>query len=165
MFLILSKLVGLVDWLIDAKHQSINQSTKPTSFHSLMLPARWKSSQYQFYSHWFYTNRIWNQRSNALEQACQSVHVVATMRRQYLIYVWAFLLDLKYMVVAYSVKCHFQQYFSYIVAVSFIGGWNRSTRRKPLTCRKSDELYHIKLYCLSGIRTHNVSGDRYWLHR
>ena len=32
---------------------------------------------------------------------------------------------------------HFQQYFSYIVAVSFIDGGNRSTRRKPLTCRKS----------------------------
>ena len=34
----------------------------------------------------------------------------------------------------FGVWCHFQQYFSYIVAVSFIGG-NRSTRRKPLTCR------------------------------
>jgi hypothetical protein len=32
---------------------------------------------------------------------------------------------------------HLQQYFSYIVAISFIGGGNRSTRRKPLTCRKS----------------------------
>ena len=32
---------------------------------------------------------------------------------------------------------HFQQYFRYIVAVSFIGGGNRSTRRKPTTCRKS----------------------------
>ena len=30
-----------------------------------------------------------------------------------------------------------QQYFSYIVAVSFIGGGKRSTRRNPLTCRKS----------------------------
>ena len=30
-----------------------------------------------------------------------------------------------------------QQYFSYIVAVSFICGANRRTRRKPLTCRKS----------------------------
>jgi len=29
---------------------------------------------------------------------------------------------------------HFQQYFSYIMAVSFIAGGNR---RKPLTCRKS----------------------------
>jgi hypothetical protein len=28
-----------------------------------------------------------------------------------------------------------QQYFSYMVAVSFIGGGNRSTRRKPLTYR------------------------------
>jgi hypothetical protein len=31
-------------------------------------------------------------------------------------------------------KHHFQQCFSYIVAVSFIGGGNR---KKPLTCRKS----------------------------
>ena len=30
-----------------------------------------------------------------------------------------------------------QQYFSYIVAISFIGGGNRSTQTKPLTCRKS----------------------------
>jgi hypothetical protein len=27
--------------------------------------------------------------------------------------------------------------FSYILAVSFIGGGNMITRRKPLTCRKS----------------------------
>jgi len=39
--------------------------------------------------------------------------------------------------VAYGIKRHFQQYFSYILAVSFIGGGNRSTRRKPTTCRKS----------------------------
>jgi len=31
----------------------------------------------------------------------------------------------------------FQQYFSYIVAVSFIGGGHRSTRWTPPTCRKS----------------------------
>ena len=38
-----------------------------------------------------------------------------------------------------------QQYFSYIVAVSFIDEGNQ---RKPLTCRKSpvDKLYHIMLY-------------------
>jgi hypothetical protein len=34
-------------------------------------------------------------------------------------------------------RCHFQQYFSYIIAVSFISGGNQSTRRKPQTCRKS----------------------------
>jgi hypothetical protein len=28
----------------------------------------------------------------------------------------------------------FQQHFSYIMAVSFIGGGNRRTRRKPPTC-------------------------------
>jgi hypothetical protein len=32
-----------------------------------------------------------------------------------------------------GVQCHFQQYFSYIKASSFIGGGNRSTGRKPLT--------------------------------
>ena len=29
----------------------------------------------------------------------------------------------------------------------------------------TDKLDHIMLYRLSGILTHNVSGDRYWLHR
>ena len=37
----------------------------------------------------------------------------------------------------YGVQRHLQQYFSYIVVVSFIGGGNRSTRRKPPTGRKS----------------------------
>jgi len=37
----------------------------------------------------------------------------------------------------YGVEHHFQQYFSYTLAVSFIGGRNRSTRWKPSTCRKS----------------------------
>jgi hypothetical protein len=32
---------------------------------------------------------------------------------------------------------HFQQYFSYIVAVSLSGRRNRSTRRKPPSCHKS----------------------------
>jgi hypothetical protein len=31
----------------------------------------------------------------------------------------------------YGVEPHFQQYFSYIMAVSFIGGENQSTRIKP----------------------------------
>jgi hypothetical protein len=64
----------------------------------------------------------------------------------------------------YSVWHHFQQYFRYIMAVGFIGGGNRSTWRKPPTCRISltnfrhimlktidspqitDKLYHIMLY-------------------
>ena len=33
-----------------------------------------------------------------------------------------------------GVWCHFQQYFSCIIAVGFIGGWNW---RKPLFCRES----------------------------
>ena len=36
----------------------------------------------------------------------------------------------------YGVQRYFQQYFSYIVAISFTGGENRSTQRKLLTCSK-----------------------------
>ena len=36
----------------------------------------------------------------------------------------------------YGVLCHFQQYFSYIMALSFTGGGNQSIRRKPPTCCK-----------------------------
>jgi hypothetical protein len=36
-----------------------------------------------------------------------------------------------------SNSSYFQQYFSYIMAVSFNCGGNRNTRRKPPTCRKS----------------------------
>ena len=37
----------------------------------------------------------------------------------------------------YGANFHFQQYFCYIVAVSFIVGGIQSTQRKPSTCRKS----------------------------
>ena len=41
----------------------------------------------------------------------------------------------------------FQQYFSYIVAVNFIGGGNRSTREKNTDLPQvTDKLYHIVLY-------------------
>jgi hypothetical protein len=61
----------------------------------------------------------------------------------------------------WCVWCHFQQYFSNIVTVSFIGGGNRRTQRKPPTCCKSlTKLYHILLHgehlSMSGIQTHNM---------
>jgi hypothetical protein len=37
----------------------------------------------------------------------------------------------------YGVERHFQKYFSYIVAISFIGGGNQTTGRKQLTFHKS----------------------------
>ena len=55
-----------------------------------------------------------------------------------------------------------------IVVVSFIGGGNQSTRREPPTCRKS--LINFITYVvsstprLSGIPTHNVSGDMHGYH-
>ena len=55
-----------------------------------------------------------------------------------------------------------------IVAVSFIGGGNRSTRRKLQTCRKSltnniSFSYNVVSSTprLGGIQTHNFSGDKH----
>jgi hypothetical protein len=47
----------------------------------------------------------------------------------------------------YCGRHHIQQYISYIVLISFIGGENLSTRRKPLTCCKSLKLDHI-MFCI-----------------
>ena len=66
----------------------------------------------------------------------------------------------------YGVKCHFSRYFSYIVAVSFIGGRNPEYLEKTTDLSQvTDNLYHIMLYrvylAMNVIRTHNVSGDRH----
>jgi hypothetical protein len=54
---------------------------------------------------------------------------------------------------------HVQQY------ISFIGGGNSSTRRKPQTCCKS--LTNLMLYrvhfAINGIQSHNISGDGHWM--
>ena len=65
---------------------------------------------------------------------------------------------------------HFQQYFSYIVAVSFSGGGNRSTWRKPPTFRKSiTNLSHnvarVHLAWTGFELKKLVSGDMYSLYR
>ena len=55
---------------------------------------------------------------------------------------------------------HFQQYFSYIVTVSFIGGGNH--RLVASQCQTlSHNVVHLALI---EMRTHNISGEWHWLH-
>jgi len=53
---------------------------------------------------------------------------------------------------------YFQQYFSYM-AVSFIGGGNWNTRRKPPTCRKNNSIVVLKLSLLK----HHHAVTATWL--
>jgi hypothetical protein len=56
----------------------------------------------------------------------------------------------------------------YIVSVSFIGGENRSTRRKPPTNVTDKNLSHnvVRVHlAMTGVRTLNLSGGRHCLHK
>ena len=64
-------------------------------------------------------------------------------------------------VMVFSASRPHQQYFSYIVSVSFIGGGNHSTRRKP----RPTAYYHIISNTARHERDSILRGDRQCLPR
>jgi hypothetical protein len=66
-----------------------------------------------------------------------------------------------------GVKRHFQQYFSYIVEVSFIDQGNRRARRKPPTCRKQTNkwtLFTVIYFTSTGYDKHSKLIKYYMLY-
>jgi hypothetical protein len=47
----------------------------------------------------------------------------------------------------------FQHHLGYTVVVSFIGGGNRTTWRKPLTCRKENGLLHTNFIKINNFQS------------
>jgi len=62
---------------------------------------------------------------------------------------------------------HFQQYFSYIVLVIFIGGktGGPGENHRPVASHWQTWSHNVVHFALIKIRTDNISGDEHWLHR
>ena len=60
---------------------------------------------------------------------------------------------------------YFHQYFSEIVAVSFIGGGNGVPEKTTDGSEVTDKPFHLMLYqehlTMNGVRTHKCRGERY----
>jgi hypothetical protein len=130
-----------------------------------------------------YRKHLWNHGKNTKFPLSRNSGIVATflstesrrniLQEYYHTHTW---LCYNY---GYGVLRHFQKYFSYILAVSFIGGWNW---RKPPTCRKLPTNYTSPLSrfeptslvvigtdwicsCKSNYHTITTTTDPMWLFK
>jgi hypothetical protein len=76
--------------------------------------------------------------------------------------VFVFSLDSEGMKLSQWIK---QNTFNNVSVISWFSISGVPGEKHLLLVSFSYKLYHIMLYCPSGIRTYKVSGDRYWLHR
>ena len=87
--------------------------------------------------------------------------VILFSARQVLLYIYTWYLLCYGMISCFGLMVFNQQYFSYIVAVNFIGGGNY----RPFASHWQTLSHNVVQLALSWSRTHNISGDGHRLHR
>jgi hypothetical protein len=106
-----------------------------------------------------YYIEFWPRHFSSLKKISKVKNYICTYKK-YEVLLWRF----KVVVIVwklnlrelYGIYRHFQQHFSYIVAVRFIGGGNRNTQRSP---QVTDKLYHTFDFILNPTCVLNINSS------